>query len=85
MKHFNKLFFPESEKLFVTLIISGMIFLTLTGFNAKFVLCDSLNGFCSFNVLGTGENYNLLSYLSVFLVFGVFPYFIACLIVEWFK
>jgi hypothetical protein len=81
----NEFLFPESEKLFVTLIISGMIFLTLTGFNIRFLPCDSVFNYCSFNYLCSGESYNLYSYFAVVITFVLIPYLLACVVVEWFK
>ncbi|MBN1924004.1 MAG: hypothetical protein JW791_04575 [Nanoarchaeota archaeon] len=76
---------PGGEKLFIKLIISGMIFLTLTGFNTRFLPCDSVNNYCSMNYLQNGESYNNFSLITVFLTFSFIPYISSCFIVQVFK
>ena len=84
-KKFIKIFAPNGEKLFVTIMISGIFFLTLTGFNARFIPCNSDYSYCGFNQLISGESYNINSYLSIIFIFSILPYFIATLFVEVFK
>ena len=78
-------FIPNSEKLFLTLTISGMLFLTLTGFNSDFLLCNSPTGFCSLNYLEFNQSYNINSYLIIILIFSIMPYLLACITYAWFE